>query len=125
MKPARLAVACVAAAIVFAWMAAGCATAREKTIRATLTTTDAARAAFMAYDVAHIEHIARTAPDEPTANGQLATWQVEWLKINGLLLATYSAIAAAATLDTATSVTTLLGAATSLANEMKAIGAAP
>lgn len=121
----RLLVAFIGAAIVFGWLAAGCASVREKTIRATLTTTDAARAAFMAYDTAHQEHIARTAPDAVAARGQLANWQVEWAKVDNLFVSTYAAIAAAAALDTDISVATLMGAATALATEMKTIGATP
>ncbi len=123
MKAIRSIVAAVAAGVILVWLVAGCgASAREKTIHATLTATDAASVAFVAFD-AHQQHVVVTeAKDEASGKVALAEWRKKREHVVSTFEGTYRAIATAAVLNDDHSFAGLLQAAIILKDELHALG---
>lgn len=113
----------VSLALIAMTLLAACgASAREKTIRATLTATDSARAAFIAYDSAQQDAIVAKAPDEATGKAQLAAYRAKRQELEHLFAATYQAIATAAVVNDDHSLSGLIQAALLLSQALKDVG---
>lgn len=68
---------------------------RSKAINDTLLGTNAAVAAFEAYDKLHQVSLASSAPDKATGEAELAAWAVTVAKVEKAIADTYKAITAA------------------------------
>ena len=107
--------------VAFALFACG-ASAREKTISTALATTDAARAAFVAFDATHQTAIVTKAPDDATGKAQLAAYRATQAKIVLGFVTVYRAIAIAATANNDQSLAGLLSVAGVLESELRDLG---
>lgn len=123
MRGVRSIVAAVAAGVILVWLVAACgASAREKTVRASLVTTDAARVTFVAYDEHHQHAIVTEAKDEAGGKAALLEWRGKREHAVSTFEVTYRAIAAAAILADDHSLAGLLQAGKLLADELHALG---
>jgi len=122
---ARTRVAAAALGVIIAWLSACGPSAREKTISTTLTATDVAAHAFIAYDAKKQADIVAAAPDKATGAAQLATWRAEQTKVAQLLAGTYRAVAVAATVNDDQSLAAMAQAALIVSQELHALGAIP
>lgn len=95
--------------------------AKEKTIRTTLTTVNAARAAFVAWDGAVQDRIIEHATDESDGHAQLERHRDRRDELVTLFEATYMAIAVAATDVSDQNVADMLAAAALLYNAYKGL----
>lgn len=102
--------------------ATGCATGREKAIRTTLITTDAAKAAFVAFDRQHQLDLVAQAPDRAAGEAALVAWRAKQAEAEKAFEVTYRGIAAAATLNDDPSFNGMVQAAALLAAELKTLG---
>lgn len=102
-------------------MACGAST-REKTIRVTLTTTDAARTAFEAFDQPYQQALLNKAPDKPTFDKQLADYRAKQAKILAAFAVVYRAIAAAATVNDQPTFDGMVQAALILSGALRDLG---
>jgi hypothetical protein len=110
-------------AIFLAWVMLGCgAPAREKTISATLTATQAAAVAFVSFDGRHQLDIVAEASSKPEGQAALLGWHVQRDKVQQALVATFETIAAAATINDEQSVAAMLKAAAQLRQALDALG---
>jgi len=110
-------------ALFLAWVMLGCgAPAREKAISATLTATQAAAVAFVAFDGQHQLDIVNDAKSKPEGQAALLGWHVERDKVQGALVATFETIAAAATINNEQSLDAMLKAFGELKAALTAIG---
>jgi hypothetical protein len=93
----------------------GCgASQREKTLRATLIATNAARAGFTKFDADHQQQIVKDATSLEDGKAKLAAYREDRDKVRLLFEAVYEGIAAAMLLDDKAPLTELLKAAENL-----------
>ena len=123
MRSVRSVAALVAAGVLLAWLLAGCgASAREKTIHATLTATDAARTAFVGFDEQYQHVIVTEAKDLDSGKAALVAYRAKRAHTIDVFGATYRAIATAAILNDDKSFTGLLQAAALLSDDLHSLG---
>ena len=122
----RQVVRMAALGVILAWLAAGCsASAREKTISATLTATNAAAAGFVAFDLKHQQSIVAAATDKASGQAALEGWRVQQLDAQKAFTAAYQAIATAATVNDDPSMAGMVAAAAQLSQLLKTLGVTP
>ncbi len=88
------------------------ASAREKTVHATLAGVVAARDAFLVFDAAREETIKTGATSEATGHAALIAWRAKSDMVMRLVGDAFQAIAIAATADDDASIATMIKAAT-------------
>ncbi len=110
--------------VVLALVACG-ASAREKTIAATLSATDTASAAFVKYDAAHQASLVTAAKDPAGGHAALEAWRINQLEVERYLAATYQTIAAAAVATTDPNYNAMVQAALLLSQALHTLGVAP
>jgi hypothetical protein len=91
------------------------ASARERTIAAAFTTTNASRDAFIAFDARHQAEIVKSATSLDDGKAKLANYRAQREPIVQAFAAVYRVIAAAAIAKDATSVADMINAAKLLA----------
>lgn len=106
-------------------LAACGASARETTIRATLTSLDAAQVGFLAYDQQHQAYIVAHAADEATGAAQLADYRHKREPVEKAFIAGYQAVATAALVNDDHSLAGLLAAAVQVKEALAQLGVTP
>lgn len=115
--PLALAVVFFASAFGAAQLGACSHNARQDTIAVALSTVEATRTTFEAYDAHHQAAIVDAAPDLATGKAQLAAYRATRAPFVEALKAAYIAIEAAARLNDDASLQSMLGAAARVAAE--------
>ncbi|HEY1554779.1 MAG TPA: hypothetical protein VGF94_08095 [Kofleriaceae bacterium] len=98
------------------------ASSRTTALQGSLTTANAARAAFVAFDAHHQQDLVAQAKDKPSLDTAVATWRTQREPVEKDLTAAYQAIAAAAISDTDPSLAAAVAALVELQQALKTIG---
>lgn len=122
-RAARSIVAMLGAAVVLAWLIAGCAAStRAQTINATFAVLNTSAAALAAFDAKTQQDIVADAKDLESGKAALTAWRAKRDRIVQELIASYQAVGAAAAANDEPSVATMLGVVAQFKQFLTAIG---